>query len=63
MNAYGTHVLIAAIKYLDGTPNGCEGMFTKAERRQAISIMMRKLSKRTQRELWKDRAAYWAGNQ
>lgn len=59
MTAYGMHVVISAIKYLDGAPNGCEGTNTERERREAIYVLMGKLPKTTQAKVWEDRRAFW----
>jgi hypothetical protein len=58
-SAYGAHVLISAIKYLDGTHNGSEGTFTQAERRAAIQLLASKLSRSCLAELRKERQYYW----
>ena len=60
MKGYGQHVLISAIKYLDGTPQGSEGMYTAQERRAAIYIMLAKLPKFTRQLLEKERADFWS---
>jgi hypothetical protein len=60
MNAYGQHLLLSAIKYLDGGPSGFEGSFTAHERRAAIRLMLPLLPKGTRRRLEKERADFWA---
>lgn len=59
-SAYGAHVLIAAIKYLDGSHGGSEGTFTQAERRAAIQLLSSKLPLRCLAELRKERSFYWS---
>ena len=59
-SAYGAHVLISAIKYLDGSLGGSEGTFTQAERRAAIQLLSSKLSLRCLAELRKERSFYWS---
>lgn len=59
MSAYGQHVLISAIKYLDGAPNGHEGLYSASDRRAAIRIMLAKLSRATRSQLEKERAIFW----
>ena len=58
---YGAHVLVSAIKYLDGTHNGHDGVCSEKQRKAAINVMLPLLSKRIQERLWKDRRAYWYG--
>lgn len=60
MAAYGQHILLSAIKYLDGAPSGCEGAFTVNERRAAIRIMLSILPRSTRRQLEAERANFWA---
>ncbi len=56
---YGQHVLISAIKYLDGGPRGCDDLENRGMRAKAIGIMLRKLSKPTRAQLERDRATFW----
>ncbi len=59
MQVYAQHVLIAAIKYLDGTPNGYEGCTTADDRKRAIYLMLNKLPSATRKQLWKERTHFW----
>jgi hypothetical protein len=59
MTAYASHILIAAIKYLDGSLTGCEGSCTEKKRRQAIYLMLDLLPRATALALWQDRSIYW----
>jgi hypothetical protein len=58
-NAYGVHVLISAIKYLDGKPGGCEGVHSVSDRAAAIFIMLHKLPARVQARVRADRKDFW----
>lgn len=62
MKAFGQHILIAAIKSLDGGPGGHEGFLTVHDRREAIYIMFALLPRATQRQLGAERADFWVND-
>jgi hypothetical protein len=56
---YGQHLLISAIKYLDGAPQGTDRSVSPADRRVAIRLMLAKLAKTARTQLERERADFW----
>jgi hypothetical protein len=57
-NPYVQHVLISAIKHLDGKPGG-EDVHSVSDRAAAIRLMLAKLPAKVQAMVWADRKEFW----